>query len=101
MSGEEGRSRQILKPSLVTEPSADQLSDEATTPLGPLEPEYVTPSTVTLSQHDSVEKDELVRAAGCVNVTEHAWLLPYVPEDEPPHPGQLGEHTQVLLDPLA
>ena len=69
-----------MKPSPRTEVSVDQLSDEASTPSGPFEPEYVTlvpevRGTVTLSQHDSVEKDALVRNARCVNVTEHAWLF--------------------------
>ena len=52
--GEGGESRQILKPLPLTEASVDQLSDEASTPPGPFEPEYVTlvpdvRGTVTLS----------------------------------------------------
>jgi len=40
---------QIFQPGLTTEWSDDQVIDEATTPLGPVEPLYGTPFTVTLS----------------------------------------------------
>jgi hypothetical protein len=73
---------QIFQPEFCTERSDDQVIDEAATSWGPVVPLYGTPFTVNLSQHDSVEKAELVSTAEGEKVTVHSSLLLYVPERE-------------------